>query len=243
MNKADTTNQIFQYDFDRALSARFASHSKRHGLLLPTAFDHELSKIRSQTSDPLLQRIRIQFWRDALLEKTHAPPLALELLEVFGSRADMLNGLIELIDLHDNDCDQPELAPNRLQAICERQAVLFRLSCEYLDETGPPITPEFFSHCGHAYGGLVVLENRLVLDTRGDEGVDKILAQMKTSLEAVGADLSNLSVRARLAVLPLALVLPYLKRFKASDKTTGQHNGLSAFRKLWIIWRTARNGF
>src|SRR5215510_16503441 len=60
--------EVRQADRDRFLAALFAPEPQRRGLLAVLAFDHELARTRSVTREPMLARIRLQWWRDAVAE-------------------------------------------------------------------------------------------------------------------------------------------------------------------------------
>ena len=72
-------------DYDRYLSALFAPNASREALFALIAFNHEIARIPEAVSEPMLGRIRLQWWRETL-EAIHdgkparrhevAPPLA-----------------------------------------------------------------------------------------------------------------------------------------------------------------------
>jgi phytoene/squalene synthetase len=55
-------------DRDRFLAALFAPEPARTGLLALLAFDHELARTRTVTREPMLARIRLEWWREAVAE-------------------------------------------------------------------------------------------------------------------------------------------------------------------------------
>ena len=59
-------------DRDRFLAALFAPEPQRRGLLALLAFDHELSRTRNVTREPMLARIRLEWWREAVAEAAGA---------------------------------------------------------------------------------------------------------------------------------------------------------------------------
>lgn len=58
--------QVRDFDNDRFLCALFAPAAVRDDLFALYAFNLELSKIRETVSEPLIGRMRLQFWRDAV---------------------------------------------------------------------------------------------------------------------------------------------------------------------------------
>src|SRR5882672_3615387 len=55
-------------DRDRFLAALFAPEPARIDLLALLAFDHELARTRLVTREPMLARIRLEWWREAVAE-------------------------------------------------------------------------------------------------------------------------------------------------------------------------------
>ena len=53
-------------DYDRYLSAVFAPAARREALFALIAFNHETARIPEAVSEPMLGRIRLQWWREAL---------------------------------------------------------------------------------------------------------------------------------------------------------------------------------
>ena len=58
--------QVRDFDNDRFLTALFAPAELSEPLMTLYAFNLELSKIRETVSEPLIGRMRLQFWRDAV---------------------------------------------------------------------------------------------------------------------------------------------------------------------------------
>ena len=53
-------------DYDRYLSALFAPAASREALFALIAFNHEIARIPEAVSEPMLGRIRLQWWRETL---------------------------------------------------------------------------------------------------------------------------------------------------------------------------------
>ena len=53
-------------DYDRYLSALFAPATRREALFALIAFNHEIARIPEAVSEPMLGRIRLQWWREVL---------------------------------------------------------------------------------------------------------------------------------------------------------------------------------
>src|SRR5215475_10925426 len=95
-------------DRDRFLGALFAPEPQRRGLLALLAFDHELARTRSVTREPLLARIRLQWWRDAVAEaagggKPRAQPIVEALSETVRHHSLPQERLLDLIDAREEE--------------------------------------------------------------------------------------------------------------------------------------------
>lgn len=57
---------VRRHDRDRYLTALFAPPDRRAALMALYAFNHEVAKTRESVSEPLLGRVRLQWWRESL---------------------------------------------------------------------------------------------------------------------------------------------------------------------------------
>jgi len=64
-----------RHDRDRYLSALFAPADRRAAVIALYAFNHEIAKTREIVTEPLLGRIRLQWWREALDEADRGAPV------------------------------------------------------------------------------------------------------------------------------------------------------------------------
>jgi phytoene synthase len=75
--------QVRRFDRDRFVAAMFAPTTRREAILGLYALNVEIAQIREQIREPLLGRIRLQWWRDSLeglrSGKVVAHPIALSL--------------------------------------------------------------------------------------------------------------------------------------------------------------------
>ena len=75
-----------RYDRDRFQTALFAPGERRPALLALYAFNFEAARIREVTREPMLGRIRLQWWRDAIGEiYAGAPPRRHEVVEALSA--------------------------------------------------------------------------------------------------------------------------------------------------------------
>lgn len=99
-------------DRDRFLGCLFAPEPGRRGLLALLAFDLELSRTRIVTREPMLARIRHEWWREAITEaagtgKPRAQPIVEALSEITRQNALSLDKLVSLIDAREEEVDGP----------------------------------------------------------------------------------------------------------------------------------------
>jgi NADH dehydrogenase [ubiquinone] 1 alpha subcomplex assembly factor 6 len=125
------------------LSALFAPPRRREALMALYAFNHEVAKTREVVSEPILGRIRLQWWRESLDEiygggtvRTHEvlTPLAAAIRE-HGLSREHFDALIDARELDLED--EPPASLAALEAYCaETAGRLQRLALEVLDARG-----------------------------------------------------------------------------------------------------------
>jgi phytoene/squalene synthetase len=99
-------------DRDRFLGALFAPEPARSDLLALLAFDHELARTRSVTREPMLARIRLEWWREAVAEaagtaKPRAQPIVESLSETIRRHHMATREFVALIDAREEEIDGP----------------------------------------------------------------------------------------------------------------------------------------
>jgi hypothetical protein len=99
-------------DRDRFLGALFAPEPARTDLLALLAFNHELARTRSVTREPMLARIRLEWWREAVAEaagtgKPRAQPVVESLSETVRRRHLRPQDLVALIDAREEEIEGP----------------------------------------------------------------------------------------------------------------------------------------
>ena len=99
-------------DRERFLGALFAPEPQRSGLLAVLAFDHELGRTRSVTREPMLARIRLEWWREGVAEaagagKPRAQPIVEALSETARRHALAAESFNALIDAREEEIEGP----------------------------------------------------------------------------------------------------------------------------------------
>lgn len=59
---------VNQHDRDRFVTALFAPEHRRENLFALYAFNYELAKVRETVREPMMGRVRLQWWRDTIAE-------------------------------------------------------------------------------------------------------------------------------------------------------------------------------
>lgn len=99
---------VSQHDHDRFVTASFAPESRRDSLFALFALNYELAKVREAVREPMMGRIRLQWWREAIDEIAAGnPPRQHEVAEPLAQviRAHQLptGMLVRMIDAREKD--------------------------------------------------------------------------------------------------------------------------------------------
>jgi phytoene/squalene synthetase len=103
-------DSVRETDRDRFLAALFAPEPARRDLLALLAFDHELARTRIVTREPLLARIRLEWWREASVEaagtgKPRAQPIVDALTETVRRQGLSREALAALIEAREEEIE------------------------------------------------------------------------------------------------------------------------------------------
>jgi NADH dehydrogenase [ubiquinone] 1 alpha subcomplex assembly factor 6 len=134
---------VRQHDFDRFLTALFAPAERRADLFALYAFNYEIARVREAVSEPLLGRIRLQWWRESLDAIYAARPVRRH--EVVEPLAAAIRGrglsrehFDRLIDAREQDlAEEPPASMVALETYAEATSSrLLYLALEVLGERG-----------------------------------------------------------------------------------------------------------
>ena len=104
-------DSVRETDRDRFLGALFAPEPARRALLSLIAFEHELARTPHVTSEPMLARIRLQWWREAVRDagegRPRAQPIVESLSETMRRHTLATTGLEAVIDARETAIDGP----------------------------------------------------------------------------------------------------------------------------------------
>jgi phytoene/squalene synthetase len=103
-------DEVRTADRDRFLAALFAPEPQRRGLLALLSFDHELARTRTVTREPMLARIRLEWWREAVAEaggegKPRAQPVVESLSETVRRHELPQQRMLDLIDAREEEIE------------------------------------------------------------------------------------------------------------------------------------------
>lgn len=156
--------QVRRQDNDRFLCTLFAPAEKREALFALYAFNLELASIPDKVSEPLLGRMRLQWWREAVdgglngnaVGHQVAGPLA---LAVAGSSL-AASSLLGLIDARERDLDERPI-PDRFafrSYAADTAGALAEMSLDVLGIADPP-AHEAARYVGLAWAGVGILRS------------------------------------------------------------------------------------
>ena len=235
MSTADSQNyaarQVRRLDHERYFATLFAPRDRRPALLALYAFNLEIATIREMVSEPLIGQMRLQWWRDAIEAicdgRPPEHPVASALADAM-ARHDLSRAPFDrMIDGRERDLEDgsvPDIAT--LEGYAEAtSSSLVGLAFEVLDADDAAACAH---HAGIAWclAGLLraapfrepghrqplPLERTETSARGGTDLVREIAASARTHVVAARRHQTTLPRHALGALLPVALVEPYLDR-------------------------------
>jgi phytoene synthase len=180
---SDATNAISaivrEADFTAFAAAQFAPADARPHLLALRAFDAELARVRSIVSDPAVGEIRLQWWRDALENRTdavgHPVAHALEAAIAFGNLP--REALLGLVDARTDDLyDDPPPTLGELEGrLGATDSALIRLGSLILGRGRDPGGAE-----AAGFGGVAQGLTRLLARLPADASRGRLMMPVET---------------------------------------------------------------
>jgi phytoene synthase len=158
---------VRQLDPDLFHAALFAPEPARERLMVLYAFDIELSKAAARTAEPLIPRMRLQWWRDLVAGiDAGEPPRHHEVAEplhwLLSAHALPASDLALLIDAREIELDGPLDEPLFAVWVDGRFGALTRLAAHLLVGENPA-TRRAANAVGHAMGVAFVLRRAVTL--------------------------------------------------------------------------------
>jgi phytoene synthase len=248
------------FEFDRYLAALLAPEPARPALLALAAFAGELRRIPMMVSEPMMGHLRLQWWRDTIAAARPAGhPIADALSQAVERHALPRDHLIEIVSACEADLDAaPFTGPDDLlQHLAAIEGRLFALAGMCLSTS---LSDDLTRAAGRAYGvsrllaelpALIAQGRCPVPRTRGEAvphiiaeaEIAPFLAHARADRETVQGRFADMPRPARVAVLPVALVGPYLRVVeRGGTVTAGQARDVVPLAKVWRLWRAHRSG-
>lgn len=196
---------LSDYERDNFFISLFAPAQKRDDVLIILSLNHELSKAMSIVKEPMMGKIRLQWWRDEIEKiyegKAPAPQPVLENLISLRGQINKIS-LLRLIDFYDDNLVMVgfQRTENLKQYLLQKNSVVFDLIQEVLGtgrKTNPDLSlgwglTEFTRHIG-----LDVAEGKhyIPIEILVKHGIDKGYITPKTeALKNVIKELHDLAL-------------------------------------------------
>lgn len=251
------------YQYDRYLSALLLARRNRAQLATLAAFAGELQRIPFIVSEPMMARVRLQWWRDALVAGVQAGrhtgaegsghPLADAVLMTAKECALPIGLLQGMIDAAETELE-PDLFADTLavdQIMNKFDGALFELAGRVLVSQ---TSRDVWTSAAHAFGyarlaAEVNWRIKVGAQTYGSRDIAQgeslqrvFIARAEQGLAEVCDRYPTLDRPAQGALLPLAVVRPMLKACAmASKQSGGTPVYVSQFTRaralLWAHWR------
>ena len=247
------------YETDRYLSALLSPRGVREDLIALAAFAGEIGRIPAFVSEPMMGRIRFQWWRERLESgSAGGHPVAAAMITTMQRNGIEAATLAALIDGHEDSLDgQPFAGRSDLERYLDRvDGTMFAVAARILKDAAPP---DLIASSGRAYGLarlllevpallahgrlLIPADRATITDSHSLQTAARELAgESRRQLHACVVAMQHLKRRARSPFLPLALVEPYLQACEARtlpDETTVE---VAPLLRMWRLLRCRWTG-
>lgn len=254
---------------DRYLAALLSPRAVRDDLLALAAFTAELKRIPQIVSDPHLAEIRLAWWRDALLSPDSAAtgnPLADAMRALVARHALERVALAAWLDAlaHTFYAAPPQDEAHLDLELSLIEGTPFAFAAQICGAQADGVLDAACRAGGIAYGlaraglefprslarGRVPLP--CLLPDAEDAGVNDVTAAdarrilsvlARPRIAAAKSQFGNVSPAAKAALLPLALVEPYLSASCSQDHDlTRELADIAPLTRVWRIWRAHKCG-
>ncbi len=248
------------HERDRYLAALLSPRAARSDLIALAAFAGEVGRIPLYVREPMMGRIRLQWWRERIESGTSGGhPIAGAMIAVANRHRLPVEHLLALIDAHEDSLeDRPFADEAALLAYVDRiDGGLFATAGQIC---GANSEPAFAAHAGRAYGlarialeapsalaiGRILLPANGLADTIELHELRPVLLQVtamaRHNIAACVSSLRRLPRAARAPYLPLALVEPYLQALEQKQLRSGVVIDVSPLTRAWALLRCSWTG-
>lgn len=226
---------------DRYLAALLAPRANRTDLVTLAAFSAEIEKIAGQVHEPSLGEIRLQWWRDALDPAQHGDktghPVADALIDLIARHGLASATFDGYFDAHSHRLYGS--APESEQALSLEidliEGTLFSVAAQILSREPPARHGSLISDAAQAYGaarlgldlpyalsrGRIPLPTSVLKPPKNPDwrvAMDALIGKSRAHLAHVRSAYSSSPRALKTALLPAALVEPYLRVLSRSGR-------------------------
>lgn len=246
------------YDYDRFLAMLLSPAPAREGLAAVAAFFGEATRIPVVVNEPAVGEIRLQWWRDALLgdgARSEGHPFAGIL------RGELETGRASPRDVETIlDACSGLLYPHSLTSgsavaafLDTTQGAAFRLSAGILGVADTASAAAMIEAAAQSYGRVQLLRLLPLMLSKGcspfpaaadwQQTFGPMLAEARYWLAEARRREVVSPAALRPAVLPVALVEPYLRALETlGPRLSVEQAAISPLTRVWRIYRANRRG-
>jgi 15-cis-phytoene synthase len=247
---------------DRYLAALLAPRDVRDDLIALAAFASELARIPDLVRDPMAGEIRIQWWRDAIHAGLDGQRSGQPVADAWSSAAARhklpLAAIDDYLDAHTHTlyaAPPADVSALRLE-LSLIEGTPFKLAARILGMTETDITRTLIETAAQAYG-LARLGMKLphhlargrvpvppawhaneIGTGDGRAVMSHLIRDARSQLQLVNTQFYTQSPALKTALLPLALVEPYLKALDNPARNAA--HDIAGISPLTRVWRLAR---
>ena len=244
---------------DRYLAALLSPKTARGDLIALAAYVAEVGQIANEVREAPLAEIKLQWWRDAFARfetgGKSGNPIADEFARVVAAHNLPRAKLEDWFDAHVHTlyADPPPSEDALKLEMKLLQGIPFAFAQLILGETGASEEQDMIANAAIAYGmarlGLdyprALARGRMPLP-QSDEPSDAkayVVNVAREHLARVKPAFAHASQAQKLALLPLALVEPYLQALERDDHDVSRHIGdIAPLSRVWRLWRARSVG-
>jgi phytoene synthase len=261
------------WERDRYLAALLAPSTVREDLITLAAFAGEIARIPAYVSEPMMGEIRLQWWRDALsAESGSGHPIADRMRAVIARYSLPEFLVVGFIDAQAFGLQDEPIADEQMLTaqLAKTEGALFELALRILGRSDAAARATALA-AGKAYGLARMLVELPALWAQGrslipasrladagvsvddwksgisEEGIRPILAAIaadaRRQLDVARRHARDLSRAQLVALLPIAVVEPYLQALGRHGRDPIRDPiDVAPLRRVWRIWRAHWTG-
>lgn len=247
-----------QLDYDRYLAALLAPRGAREGLMILAAFHGEIARVPASVREPTMGAIRLQWWREVLeappAEATGSP-VADSVIRLIAAGRLRRDEMASIIDAYEELLRPGSLASRaHIDSFTDAsQGAAFLLAGGILDRGAGDDASRLITAAARCYGRVQLLRALPILLDKGHNNlatgsvcdwgpiVQPIVADARSYLAEVRRSVPLASATLRHAILPVALVEPYLRVLQGlGPRIAFEQAQISPLSRVWRIYIAKR---